>query len=293
MKFELKPYNRDLSDDELLDDLKKIAAQLSKDYVTKDEYDQHGRLCSATFAKRFGSWGKSHELAGLRRVRNFQATAEDCIADIQQVASKLNTNCITNEDYKKHGKFSLPLITKRVGSWKTAIERAGLNLSEQFKESITEEALFENLEQLWEKLGRQPSVKDFVKPLSQYSYSSYPRRFGSYRKALEAFITFVGDDKSKTPDLPKASTAVDSEAHNRKAHRTSRNISWRMCFLVMRRDNFRCCFCGKSPATDTGIILHVDHKTAWAEGGETEMGNLQTLCQVCNIGKSNLPMHDK
>jgi 5-methylcytosine-specific restriction endonuclease McrA len=56
----------------------------------------------------------------------------------------------------------------------------------------------------------------------------------------------------------------------------------------MRRDNFKCKNCGRSPATDTGIILHVDHIKAWANGGETILENLQTLCSVCNIGKSDL-----
>lgn len=56
----------------------------------------------------------------------------------------------------------------------------------------------------------------------------------------------------------------------------------------MRCDNFKCKNCGRSPATDPTIILHVDHKTAWANGGETVLENLQTLCSVCNIGKSDL-----
>ena len=38
----------------------------------------------------------------------------------------------------------------------------------------------------------------------------------------------------------------------------------------------------------TSIILHVDHIKAWAKGGETVLENLQTLCSVCNIGKSDL-----
>jgi len=32
----------------------------------------------------------------------------------------------------------------------------------------------------------------------------------------------------------------------------------------------------------------VDHKKAWANGGETVLENLETLCSKCNIGKSDL-----
>ena len=50
----------------------------------------------------------------------------------------------------------------------------------------------------------------------------------------------------------------------------------------------KCKKCGRSPATDPSIILHVDHIKAWANGGETVLENLQTLCSMCNIGKSDL-----
>jgi hypothetical protein len=37
VKFQLAPYNWDLSDDVLLDDLRGVAQKLGKVYVTKDE----------------------------------------------------------------------------------------------------------------------------------------------------------------------------------------------------------------------------------------------------------------
>jgi 5-methylcytosine-specific restriction endonuclease McrA len=38
------------------------------------------------------------------------------------------------------------------------------------------------------------------------------------------------------------------------------------------------------------VRLDIDHILAWDSGGETVMENLQTLCNRCNGGKSNLPM---
>lgn len=71
-------------------------------------------------------------------------------------------------------------------------------------------------------------------------------------------------------------------------HKTKREISLRLRFLVMKRDNFKCQICGRSPATDQSIILHVDHIIPWSKGGETTENNLQTLCSKCNLGKSNM-----
>ena len=73
-----------------------------------------------------------------------------------------------------------------------------------------------------------------------------------------------------------------------KEHRTKREVNDRLRFKVMRRDNFKCCYCGRSPANDPKIILHVDHITPWSKGGETTFENLQTLCSRCNIGKGAL-----
>lgn len=61
----------------------------------------------------------------------------------------------------------------------------------------------------------------------------------------------------------------------------------RVRFLVLERDQHRCVMCGRT-ARD-GITLEVDHRTAVASGGTNELDNLQTLCNICNSGKSDLP----
>ena len=71
-------------------------------------------------------------------------------------------------------------------------------------------------------------------------------------------------------------------------HRTKRQVGDRLRFKVMRRDYFKCIYCGRAPATDPEIKLHMDHIIPWSKGGETTFENLQTLCSVCNIGKGNL-----
>ena len=67
----------------------------------------------------------------------------------------------------------------------------------------------------------------------------------------------------------------------------SRKISTKLRYEVLKRDNFKCCACGASPAKDPSVELHVDHIVPWSKGGETTLENLQTLCSKCNIGKSD------
>lgn len=67
----------------------------------------------------------------------------------------------------------------------------------------------------------------------------------------------------------------------------SRVISEKLRYQVLKRDNFKCCACGASPAKDPSVELHIDHIIPWSKGGETTLENLQTLCSRCNLGKGN------
>ena len=64
-------------------------------------------------------------------------------------------------------------------------------------------------------------------------------------------------------------------------------ISDKLRYQVLKRDNFKCCACGASPAKDPSVELHIDHIIPWSKGGESTLENLQTLCSKCNIGKSD------
>lgn len=57
----------------------------------------------------------------------------------------------------------------------------------------------------------------------------------------------------------------------------------RQRFLVLRRDNFACQYCGRSAPN---VTLHVDHKIPVALGGTNDFTNLVTACADCNLGKS-------
>ncbi|MCX6226605.1 MAG: HNH endonuclease [Bacteroidia bacterium] len=105
-------------------------------------------------------------------------------------------------------------------------------------------------------------------------------------KALELFIEYVNNEEVANQKILEIKTDLA------KKHQTKRDINWRLRFLIMRRDNFKCLVCGRSPATNPEIILHVDHILSWDKGGETVNENFQTLCSICNIGKSNLDFNE-
>lgn len=202
--------------------------------------------------------------------------------DLKAVAKAVGKNSVTRFDYDDKGRFHSSTLVRRFGTWYAALEKAGLDKT-RTPMNLPVEELFHNLEEMWVKLGRQPRYSEVLKPFSKYSVGTYENRFGTWLKALQAFVKYINDEGTDLPDKP-----VMVSDKTTSLHKTTRNINWRLRFIVMRRDNFKCQNCGRSPATDPSVILHVDHKKAWANGGETTLDNLQTLCSICNIGKSNI-----
>lgn len=203
----------------------------------------------------------------------------DLISDLNRVAELTSSQIVKQRDYKELGQYGVTTIIRRFGSWNEAIVQAGLSPSVQ--RYVADEMLFESLYDMWCKLGRQPSYSEVQSPQCQYHVTTYERRFGSWRKALEAFAIYANSNKTSI-DLIKSESVSAKTTKN-----SARTADLRLRFQVLMRDNFKCLACGASPATDSNIILHVDHIIPWSKGGETKIDNLQTLCSNCNLGKSN------
>jgi Homing endonuclease associated repeat/HNH endonuclease len=200
----------------------------------------------------------------------------DLLADLRRVGRLLNhDNTVTKRVYQREGKYAAVTFQKRFGSWRSALNAAGFETGSTDK--ISDDLLFDNLRECWMRLGRQPRKRETMPPASQFTHNPYVRRFGSWLNAMKSFCEIVDGSKSNATETPKEA-----------ARRGPKDPSLRLRFRVMRRDHFRCVICGRSPATDPSVLLHIDHIIAWSRGGVTEDSNLRTLCSHCNLGKSNL-----
>ena len=72
-QFQVKLRRRDITDKELIEELIKIANKLGKETVTMDEFNDHSQFSSATVYRRFGSWFKALEKAGIGKSRAVMA----------------------------------------------------------------------------------------------------------------------------------------------------------------------------------------------------------------------------
>ena len=208
-------------------------------------------------------------------------TDDELVAKLQGFARESGRAFVSGRSFEEATGISEGTVTNHFGTWQEFCARAGL--APRYQRSASRADLFENLDRVWQSLGRQPRAKEMKQPLSPISVSRYSKEFQCswYHICLE-FLAHKSGASVAEIERESQPDAVPSPARL-----TRRGISLSLRYEVMKRDEFRCVKCGRSPALTRGVILHVDHTHAWANGGETTLENLQTLCSDCNLGKSN------
>lgn len=135
------------------------------------------------------------------------------------------------------------------------------------------------------KIENRLYLKNKVKPrleTTAFIYASYtsPKGRNSYSRSnqysySQIYSTYLYVKKQR--ELKK------TREYQIKMERMRMTDSLR--YDVLRRDNFKCQICGIS--AQDGAVLHIDHIIPVSRGGKTTIDNLQTLCERCNMGKSN------
>jgi len=165
-------------------------------------------------------------------------------------------------------------------------EEAYNNYQEGFKQILNQEYDYEKLTQsfwlppyLFKKLELIEFEKEKLRPPLNLeikiavSYTS-PRSRNHYYK----------DYKINTNDIEYYCNECIKLREYRQSAKFQRSLMTdKLRYQVLNRDHHKCVICGAT-AKD-GAKLHVDHIVPVSKGGLTEMSNLRTLCERCNLGK--------
>lgn len=283
--------------DSVLAEVRRVAALLPDGALTRRAFDKHSRVSSSACLTRWGSWAETLTAAGLahrignrrvsdkmRRQAGRGLNREEMTAEVQAVAERLGKATLTMSDLQTHSTvLGTRAVLSRFGSWRAALEAAGLELSSRGRR-YAEDDYFENLLAVWTHYGRTPRYAEMDRPPSRITSGGYAAKFGSWGRAKEAFVARMNADLQ--PATTPAPAAPTPQPRTRpQAERRAPSLGLR--YLVLRRDSFKCVLCGRSPATDATCILHVDHVVAFSRGGLTTAENLRTTCEACNLGKSD------
>jgi hypothetical protein len=109
-----------------------------------------------------------------------------------------------------------------------------------------------------------------------------PIRLDALVAKLSAWLERELEETEEQTELPVPETLG---VHAARAAESKVRVMPAMRWQVFQRDQWRCVACGRS--SHDGAILHVDHIIPRSRGGLDALENYQTLCDICNIGKSN------
>lgn len=294
------------SKEELFNEMKIVWDKFGR-RPTYAEFRENASFGIGTYEKRFGSWVKAVEQFYLVNEnynigvnsKSLNTSKELLLKELQKIKDTHNLEVLEQTDYKKYGgNYSIQTFHNHFGSWKNAVHAIGLKSG---RSAPTKEELFDELQRIWEELGRQPHNTE-MKTLSKYSHKSYTHKFGGWTKAIYAFIAdrqkeeeeiIFDSQESKTEivvdNVIETINAEVSIAGETIIMKTPRSVPPKLRFRVFMRDSFTCQYCKRTKEED-GVKLQADHIIAYSNGGETVFENLITACWDCNIGKSNMEL---
>jgi hypothetical protein len=147
---------------------------------------------------------------------------ESLLDELKRVANLIDKNSLTQKEFNQHSKTNHSTIVKRFGSWNVALKKAGLFIARSAH--ISTEELFNEIDKVWNRLGRQPQYKEMER-FGKYSLKPYETKFGSWIKAVEEFVKF------KNPN----GSVVEKELNNitpniltgtRKQHKKAKKVEY-------------------------------------------------------------------
>lgn len=218
--------------------------------------------------------------------------------ELEKAAKHFNYVEFGRRDFDKIANISSSTVRKHFnGSWikgleslRKCLQQKGLNLSPRPhapNRVLSDRELFDEMERIWIKVRQRPSRTEWELSEPKISYNTYKKRFGGWTNACLKFIEYkmggsILVNIEPLPEMNQVKLDKDRDKIN-----IGRSIPLKVRLKVLDRDAYRCILCGRSPATNIGVRLHIDHKIPFSKGGKSNIDNLQTLCQDCNLGKSD------
>ena len=223
---------------------------------------------------------------------------ERIVEELEKVAKHFDYLDFREHDFRDLSPISYYAVVRAFGTWDKAmlfllehLKKKGIDFKITARRTpYTNEQMFAEMERIWLLLRHRPSRNEWTSNQPRISFDAIYRRFGGWKNACLQFIEYKsGENVNFEKDVIEKKVVSKTDVIKNTIAKT-RTIPLSLRIKVMNRDNFKCVFCGKSPATEIGTRLHIDHIIAFSMGGTNTLENLQTLCEKCNIGKSDMQL---
>lgn len=192
--YEPREPDSEVTDEELLSELERVGDELG-DRPTANDMRNHGAYWVSTYRRAFGSWNNALEAAGIDSSpsQDRQPVSDEALLEELERVGEIVDGTPKARAMEEHGEHGPNTYIRRFGSWNDAVRKAGFEPNTEVgTETVSTEALIDDLQRIAEEIGERPVVDD-LREHGEHALRTYQERFGSWSAALAAAFDDEGD----------------------------------------------------------------------------------------------------
>jgi len=162
MEFKLETFHRNVSKDDLIEDLRKVHASLKSagKKLTYRSYSEHGRYSSSTIAERFGDWNSALEAAQIGPTQERNISIDDLFDNMRLVWLAKGRQPVFRDMAREPSRYGASTYAERFGGWRTALAEFMKSVSsDQPDSTISGCAMVPARASSSKKTPRQPNLR--------------------------------------------------------------------------------------------------------------------------------------
>jgi hypothetical protein len=234
------------------------------------------------------------QMAEFERKRIDFISREKVIKELKKVAQIFNYQYFKKRDFDKHSvSCKSTKVISLYGSWESALKAIGIEntpIRKLRKDRASDEDILFEIIRIWKIIGHRPSKAEWESNETHFSYSTIKQRYEGWINACNEAFNIMNQNTINLGSSSKTVPITNNVIEDSSCIITQENkhdIPLKLRLKVLKRDHFKCVLCGRNPANEPSVELHIDHIIPFSKGGKTNENNLRTLCRECNLGKGN------
>lgn len=123
-KFQLESFHRDVTEEDLLEDLKRVHSFLQEKgkRMTFRSYQEIGKYSAGTYGARFGSWNNALKKVGLELNEEKNVNKIDLFMNLEAVWISKGKQPVWRDMSSPPSKYQGAIYANRFGSWQNALK---------------------------------------------------------------------------------------------------------------------------------------------------------------------------
>jgi predicted GIY-YIG superfamily endonuclease len=161
----------------LIEEIKSLEEECGK-VPTIRMMNESGKFSQSMYDSYFDSWNSAVKSADLETTNEYR-NDDELLRELKSVAERIDETP-TQRQLREFSDIDPSIIVKRLG-WNNALKKAGLEINKIHK--IKKSELISEIQRVASIIGKPPK-RDELEEHSEYSWSVFVKRFGSYNDAI-------------------------------------------------------------------------------------------------------------